>query len=258
MTNSSGLPAGITGGRMRRDSARARLLARQLITTVLDFIFPPRCLQCKRVGSLLCAPCQDKIPVPLPIHEPGSPLDERRATAIFDGVIREAIHALKYQGQPRYAGPLGSRLVHVLNASGWQPTLIAAVPLHETRRRARGYNQSELLATPVAAACGLPFVSAALRRTRDTRAQVGLGARDRQVNVEGAFEAEPALVRDQRVVLIDDVYTTGPLCAPVPAPCWRQERSKSGHSRSPARHPVRMALMATSSDEARHHRAADA
>src|SRR5512142_2425431 len=103
MTNSSGLPTGITGGRVTFDIARARLLARQLITTVLDFFFPPRCLQCKRVGSLLCAACQDQIPVPTPVHEPGGPLDEWRATAVFDGVIRDAIHALKYRGQPRYA-----------------------------------------------------------------------------------------------------------------------------------------------------------
>ncbi len=61
----------------------------------------------------------------------------------------------------------------------------------------------------MAAACGLPFLPAAIRRVRDTRAQVGLGARERQINVLDAFQADPALIRDQQVLLIDDVYTTG-------------------------------------------------
>jgi ComF family protein len=207
MTHWSGLPAGITGSGPNSD--RVRLLARQLITIALDFFFPPRCLQCKRVGSLLCPVCLNRIPVPSPVHDMGSPLSERRATAVFEGVIRDAIHALKYEGQRRYAEPLGQRLAGELTRSGWQPTLLTSVPLHESRQRARGYNQCDLLASQVARTTGIPFRPDAIRRIRDTHAQVGLGAQDRQLNVAGAFQAVPDAVSGQRIAIIDDVCTTG-------------------------------------------------
>ncbi len=207
MNRLSGLPAGITGGNF--GSGRVRLLARQLVTTALDFLFPPRCIQCNRVGSLLCPSCQEQIPAPPPIREPSSPLAERRSTAEFGGSIQKAIHALKYKGQWRYAEPLSQRLITELARSGWQPTLITATPLHDARRKSRGYNQAEMLAAPLAQAARVPFRADAIRRIRDTRAQVGLGMRDRQINVAGAFKAEPRLVAGQAVVIVDDVYTTG-------------------------------------------------
>src|SRR5262245_11726689 len=148
MNKLSGLPAGITGGSFV--SGRVRLLASPLVTTVLDFVFPPRCIQCNRYGSLLCVRCQDKIPVPAPVPESASPLTERRATAEFGGAIQDAIHALKYKGQWRYAVPLSQRLARELARSRWQPTLITAAPLHQSRQKSRGYNQAALLAGPVA------------------------------------------------------------------------------------------------------------
>jgi competence protein ComFC len=207
MNELPGLPAGITGSRFT--SSRVRLLAHQLVTTALDFLFPPRCIQCNRAGSLLCARCQAQIPTPPPIHERQSPLAERRSTAEFGGAIQEAIHALKYKGQWRYAVPLSQRLIAELARSNWQPTLITATPLHQARLNSRGYNQAALLAEPLAQSAKVPFRPDAVRRVRDTPAQVGLGMRDRQLNVAGAFQAEPGLVSGQRIVVVDDVYTTG-------------------------------------------------
>src|SRR5260221_9645429 len=117
MNELPGLPAGITGSRF--SSRRVRLLAHQLVTTALDFVFPPRCIQCNRAGSLLCARCQAQIPTPPPVQERQSPLAERRATAEFGGPIQEAIHALKYKGQWRYAVPLSQRLIAELARSNW-------------------------------------------------------------------------------------------------------------------------------------------
>ncbi len=207
MNRLSGLPAGITGGAV--SSGRVRLLAHQLVTTALDFFFPPRCIQCNRAGSLLCARCQDQIRVPPPYTEPGNPLTECRSTADFGGPIQQAIHSLKYKGRWSYAVPLGHRLARELARSDWQPTLITATPLHEARLQSRGYNQAALLAAPLALSTGIPFRPDAIRRVRDTPAQVGLGARERQINVAGAFQAEPGLVAGQHVVIVDDVYTTG-------------------------------------------------
>jgi competence protein ComFC len=190
-------------------AARIRLLAQHLQNTALDFFFPPRCIACGCAGSLFCSECQAALPSPPPVVEPGSLLVERRATAEFGGAVQKAIHALKYKGQRAYAEPLGQRLAAELARSTWQPTLITAIPLHESRLRTRGYNQSALLAQALSRQVGLPFEPAAIRRLRDTPPQVGLDARERQANVSGAFGAEKRMVRDQHVVIVDDVCTTG-------------------------------------------------
>jgi ComF family protein len=207
MNKLSGLPAGITGGSF--SSSRVRLLAHPLITTVLEFIFPSRCIQCNRFGSLLCVQCQAQIRVPPPVVELDSPITERRSTAEFGGAIQAAIHALKYNGRWAYAVPLSQRLASELAQSGWQSTLITAVPLHPSRQKSRGYNQAALLAELLAHSANVPFHADAIHRIRNTPAQVGLGGQDRQLNVAGAFEADPAIVADQQVVVVDDVHTTG-------------------------------------------------
>jgi len=79
----------------------------------------------------------------------------------------------------------------------------------ESRRRDRGYNQAELLAEYLATAIAIPFESAAIVKIRDTVPQVGLNFKERQTNVAGAFQALPTRVQGQRVIIVDDVYTTG-------------------------------------------------
>jgi ComF family protein len=87
-------------------------------------------------------------------------------------------------------------------------TAVVPVPLHEQRLAERGYNQSELLAANFCKAVSLPMQPAWLVRTRETRQQVGLGPNQRMANVQGAFCATKA-VAGQRILLVDDVYTTG-------------------------------------------------
>jgi competence protein ComFC len=83
------------------------------------------------------------------------------------------------------------------------------VPLHPSRERDRGYNQSELLARQLARRVNVPVSSQGLRRTRATAVQMTLNAAERRQNVAGAFECVAACVRGARVVIIDDVGTTG-------------------------------------------------
>ena len=84
------------------------------------------------------------------------------------------------------------------------------VPLARGRRRERGFNQSELIAERLAEALELPLVTAALERVRETRPQVGRSAAERRENVRGAFACpDGGLVADRRVIVIDDVATTG-------------------------------------------------
>jgi ComF family protein len=185
-----------------------RLLMRQTVDAALELLFPPRCIRCKRVGSLFCATCQAAIPIP-PVLKNAECLQEIRAGALYDGAIRDAIRAFKYDNRHRLAAVLGERLHQAYVHSGWTATLLTAVPLHPKRFRHRGYNQSALLAAELARRCRLPFNADALHRVRDTPPQVGLNVAQRWKNVTDAFEAEPTIVESQHIVIIDDVCTTG-------------------------------------------------
>jgi ComF family protein len=132
-----------------------------------------------------------------------------RSAVIFEGPIREAIHHLKYNGRTSLAEPLGELLIEYWRANPLPADLIVPVPLHQARLRERGYNQSTLLGERLARASGLPLVESALRRVKATVPQITLTAAQRQANVQDAFEARAELVQGQRVLLIDDVCTTG-------------------------------------------------
>jgi ComF family protein len=188
---------------------QVRLFARQWLDTALDVIFPPRCIGCKRVGSLLCSECQARFTAPPSIREIGSPLSECRATAEYGGVIREAIHAFKFNNQFRFAPVLADRLFAEWQRVNWPITLVTAAPLHESRLKERGYNQAAMLASRFADQARVPFQEAAIRRVRATHTQVGLNRAERQMNVTNAFEANSTIVRNKQIVIVDDVYTTG-------------------------------------------------
>jgi len=128
---------------------------------------------------------------------------------LFEGPLREAIHHLKYSGRTSLAKPLGSYLEAHWQTASQPADLIVPVPLHATRLRERGYNQSTLLAEQLSRASKLPVVEPALIRVKATTPQVTLNAAERKANVRAAFEARSDLVRGRRVLLVDDVCTTG-------------------------------------------------
>lgn len=192
---------------------------------LLDLLFPPRCVSCRRGGGWFCADCRARIePLPSPvcdlcgrpraaarcsfcaIHAPQ--IDGIRAVAFFEHHLRDAIHALKYEHRPELAPILGCLLSDYLARLTWRVDELIAVPLHRERERARGYNQARLLAQSLASGHHLPIWDDALARTRATRPQVELNARERRVNVQDAFDASPR-VAGTHIVLIDDVCTTG-------------------------------------------------
>lgn len=118
------------------------------------------------------------------------------------------IHRFKYEGCFALAGPLASALIAAWPVWQQPPDLIIPIPLHPRRKRRRGYNQSELLAAPLARALGLPLNHRGLQRIRHTAPQVGLGPEERHDNVRGAFATADSLA-GRHVLLIDDVLTTG-------------------------------------------------
>lgn len=129
----------------------------------------------------------------------------------FEGVVRDAVHRLKYRGERHLAEPLVAAVLDALGEdwarqrSGLE---VVPVPLHPMRQRARGYNQGELLAASLARRLGGPLAASGLARVRDTPEQARLPAASRARNVQGAFALADARLSGAKVLLVDDVATT--------------------------------------------------
>ena len=204
-----------------------RIPAHQGLSRVLELVFPSRCVHCDAEGSLLCDMCIGKARSlnggfcrrcarhtrgPDLCHacaESPPPLSRLIAVYQFDGAIRDAIHALKYN-DIRALGPLlgklmsdDPRIVRLV------PDAIVPVPLHPRRERGRGYNQAAILARPIAEFLHAPVARDLLRRTVDNQPQVESRAGSaRSRNVSGIFDASPD-VHGKQILLVDDVATTG-------------------------------------------------
>ena len=137
--------------------------------------------------------------------------EQARSFGPYEGTLQTLIQRFKYDGLRPLARPLGKFLAEAarrLEAHSWD--LILPVPLHRRRQRQRGFNQAELLAAQVSKVLGVPMGSKDCVRIRDTRPQTGLRAAERRKNVTGAFHVpHPESVRTLRVLLLDDVLTTG-------------------------------------------------
>ena len=130
-----------------------------------------------------------------------------RSAYVFEGAIRKTIHRLKYHGEYARSEWCGREVARLVIELGWRPDLLVPVPLHRSRLRSRGYNQSAKIAAVTAAAIATPHGSV-LTRTRATVSQVGLDAAGRRENVYGAF-ACPHDLSGLAILLVDDVVTTG-------------------------------------------------
>jgi ComF family protein len=140
------------------------------------------------------------------------PLLQLEWCAPFGGLVRRALHDLKYAGERRLAEPLGAAIADRWRRTGAGGDLIVHVPVHADRARERGYDQAEALAGVAAGELGLPHVTA-LERGRATIAQFQLGRDRRAANVAGAFRpggpTTGRAVAGRWIVLVDDVVTTG-------------------------------------------------
>ena len=126
----------------------------------------------------------------------------------YEGALRKLIHLFKYGKIETLAGPLSRLLISAIPLDA-QFDLVVAMPMHWRKQWERGFNQAELLAAPVSARYGLPL-SKAFRRRRYTQAQASLTEGQRRDNLIGSFFVKrPELIRGNRVLLVDDVFTTG-------------------------------------------------
>ncbi len=192
----------------------------------LDMVFPPRCVACKEFGAYICMACRPLFSLAGPPRcdvcwtPEGERTCERcryrrpafngaRSAFVYDGPARDAVLALKFAGLAAIAKtmavPMAERLME------WDPPVsaIVPVPLAASRKRSRGYNQSELLAREIGRLANLPVLAGALIRRRSTPPQVRqFDWEARRDNVAGAFAAGQRVV-DGGLLLVDDVITTG-------------------------------------------------
>jgi ComF family protein len=133
-----------------------------------------------------------------------------RSPFLFQGVVRQAIHQLKYNNFKALASPLAQLLAEYVETRPLPVEVIVPVPLHPRRLRERGYNQSALLARELGRLVSLPVVEDSLSRLKDTPAQArASNAEIRRSNVVGVFACRDEKLKGKPVLLIDDVCTTG-------------------------------------------------
>ncbi len=208
------------------------LAGNRLFWQSIDWIYPPSCAGCGKPGSRWCSSCHLSIQLPeesccsvcgLPLKQ-GDLCDacnqatrsfyQLRYWGIFDGSLRNAIHRMKYQNDIGLADVFHPFMCDALSKLNWDFDLVVPVPLNHRRKRERGYNQSALLAKPIARFFHQSFSQNVLIRIKDTVSQTTLNVDERKKNVSGAFTAVSNAVSGKKVLLIDDLATT---CATVDA-----------------------------------------
>ncbi|MFD2999855.1 ComF family protein [Pontibacter toksunensis] len=198
---------------------------------LLSLLFPKSCYACDgamaRGEKYICTKCSVKLPY-TDSHVHGAtelnPLQRRfwgKVPVRFafsylhfmpKGRVQRLLHRLKYKGAQELGEHLGQRYGSLLSDYSYpeQFDVVVPVPLHKYKLRRRGYNQSESFSRGLAEAMQLPHYNKALHRTIDTATQTRKNRLDRWQNVEQVFQVQhPEVVRGKRVLLVDDVMTTG-------------------------------------------------
>lgn len=218
----------------RRISRTVGQAARGAMMLARDAALPTQCLSCRApvAGDGLCAACWTRVsfiarpycerlgtPFPLDggegqlsmeaIADPPA-FNRARAVARYDDVARSLVHALKYHDRMDLAPAMGRWMARAGADLFDGADALIPVPLHWRRRWSRRYNQSGALAKAIGREHEMPVLHRALRRNRRTAQQMGLSRKERATNVRGAFRvAEREAVAGKRLILVDDVLTTG-------------------------------------------------
>ncbi len=132
-----------------------------------------------------------------------------RSWAVFDSPIQNGLHSIKYRRNIGLGEALAIQMVDFVRSLGWPIEIMMPVPLGKNRLKERGYNQVGLVARPLAYRLGLKYEPDALWKMRETRSQVGLTESQRRENVHAAYQADPRIVKQKSILIMDDVATTG-------------------------------------------------
>lgn len=209
-------------------------LFRSICEETMDIFYPPRCPICDHVlepGVLICKKCCEEVET---VKEPvckrcGKPLENERreycadcqrkshayrqgkAIFIYKEGIRQSMYRFKYSNRREYAA------FYAKEAAGlygdWIKNnhieVIVPIPMYQGKKRWRGYNQAEVFARALGAELKLPVNDRIVRRVRDTRPQKELNDRERRCNLKNAFQFTSDIVKYKKILLVDDIYTTG-------------------------------------------------
>ena len=229
-------PSRSISGHLRSALAACHGAWRHAARLALDIALPTLCVACREPvdGEGVCAECWAKLSfiakpycprlgIPF-VYDPGPELlsmeaianppayQRARAAVRYDDVARTLVHALKYQDRTDLAPAMGRWMARAGRELLEEADALVPVPLHWQRAWGRRYNQSGALARVIARQSGVKFASETLRRVRPTQQQIGLSRSQRASNVQGAFKIADdrrSEIQGRRVVLVDDVLTTG-------------------------------------------------
>ena len=229
-------PTRSISGQLRGALSACRGAWRHAARLALDIALPTLCVACREPvdGEGVCAECWAKLSfiakpycprlgIPF-VYDPGPELlsmeaianppayQRARAAVRYDDVARTLVHALKYQDRTDLAPAMGRWMARAGQELLEEADALVPVPLHWQRAWGRRYNQSGALARVIARQSDVKVASEALRRVRPTQQQIGLSRSQRASNVQGAFKVADhrrSEIQGRRVVLVDDVLTTG-------------------------------------------------
>ncbi len=174
------------------------------LRAALNALLPTRCPLCTGYLSAseigICSACLDQIP--------DATLEgDLLHLGNYHGALERAARALKFGKNREVAVPLARKLAAGIAGLGWRADAVVPLPIHASRARVRGYNQSEVIAVHLALGLKIPVLNA-LERTRATYTQARLDRSQREQNVKGVF-AVSGRVAGLELLLLDDVYTSG-------------------------------------------------
>ncbi|MCI7814497.1 MAG: ComF family protein [Lachnospiraceae bacterium] len=168
-------------------------------------ISEPRCKKCGRPIRVpekeFCGDCEEKPHL----------YEEGMALYLYEGEVRKAVHRLKFQNQRVYGEIFGKAMAEAFEEKikKWGVEAVIPVPMYKKKQRKRGYNQAELLAREVAQRLELPLLCDLVVRTRDTKPQKELTGKERENNLKKAFLMVDDAVKLRKILIVDDIYTTG-------------------------------------------------
>jgi ComF family protein len=204
-------------------SLTTRPWIRDLLAGALTLAAPPMCVACGRhAGSAepLCQGCRRTLRW-LGSERVGASGVETWAPLAYDGPARALVGALKFRGALPVAVTMAAQIVACAPRDIWSASTLVPVPLHPVRHRQRGFNQAERIAASVADRCGLELADC-LRRRGPATTQVGRNRGERLRGIEGTVVARAGFDSPDRVVLVDDVITTGATLAACAAALRRR------------------------------------
>ena len=197
-----------------------------VVRDLFHFIFPEQCVGCDRIqksaDQILCKACRIELPTTKYASLNDNPIERifwgkvelESASALLyfkkGGIAQRLMHALKYQGNYQVGVLLGELFAQTIQEGQICFDAIVPLPLHENKRKQRGYNQCDAIAEGIAMGLTIPLLQGVVERIHQNESQTKKGRYDRWLNVQDLFRVtDSASLEGKHLLLVDDVITTG-------------------------------------------------